>query len=116
MHIYLQSVHPHLSPYWPAIDLSTVRELAGLAERPFVQKAVALPFWSQTVKHTAFGMVSVDVRNTYRWPSAIIKVGFGADELLAMRPDLTAERLFPTGEQLYRHLLAARAPELAVYQ
>jgi hypothetical protein len=48
-----------------------------------------------------------------RWPAAIVKIYFPFAAL--GRDDLTAEKLFPKDEPLYRRLLEVKAPYLAIY-
>jgi hypothetical protein len=129
--IFLQN--PRLSA---VNDLTSVEALRGIADRPFRQEAVLLPFeaLSATPVELPWGppggpyyrpdevslpspklLVSKERRQTHRVPAAMIKVCFGAEELRSARPELTAEYLFPTTEILYSRLLTERAPHLAVY-
>jgi hypothetical protein len=129
--IFLQ--HPRFSA---VNDLTSVEALRGIAERPFRQQAVLLPFeaLSAAPVELPWGspggpyyrsdevslpsprlLVSTDTRITHRVPAAMIKIDFDAEELRSVRPELTAEYLFPTTEILYSRLLSEKAPHLAVH-
>ena len=125
--IFLQ--HPGLS----AVNvLTSVETLRGIAERPFRQQAVSLPFTSLSVSPVELPvypwererigslpsprmLVGKTVTPTHRIPAAMIKIYFSEEELRTARSELTAEYLFPTDEPLYTRLLSSKAPHLAVY-
>ena len=104
----------------PVIDLTEVKGLKGVADRPFIQHAVSLPF--ELIRmypgaETDIGCLpEIWFSPVFRYPSAVIKICFAAEELEKHRPDLTADYLFPKDELLYAELLKAAAPELAVYR
>jgi FRG domain len=125
--IFLQ--HPGLS----AVNvLTSVEALRGVAERPFRQQAVSLPFASKSVSPVELPvypwererigslpsprqLVRTTDTPTHRIPAAMIKIYFSEEELRTARSELTAEYLFPTDEPLYTRLLSSKAPHLAVY-
>lgn len=101
----------------PVVDLRGLEALRDVAERPFAQTAFGLPFeWiDHSFSDRIEGGLGLTSSTEYRYPSVLIKIDFGADELLARQPDLSARTLFPPDDPIYRALLESRAPQLAVY-
>jgi hypothetical protein len=95
------------------VDLARLEALATVAERPTRQFALSLP-----CSYVTFGSPlphirpMIDYQNLIRWPAAIIKLYVSFE---MCDSDITCETLFPKDERLYRELLAAKAPYLAVY-
>lgn len=114
LYIYLQQDRPEN----PVIDISALDGLREHALRPFRQSATALPFvtfdsWQSGGMDSGTGQSSGP---SIRWPSAVVKVNFGAQELHSARPDLVADYLFPKDEDLYRKLVEANVPSVAIYR
>jgi hypothetical protein len=102
------------SQRFAVVYLSRLEMLTAVASRPSRQSAVSLPFEGHSL--VQFPRAPYPLRRSetaYRWPAAIIKLYFPFEDV--GRPDLTAHHLFPTDEPLYRRLLEAKAPHLAVY-
>jgi hypothetical protein len=117
LHIYLQPSNKleNLKDEYPLVDLAHYKALTSVAKRPTYQSAVSLPFGGFTVDRPSLRMLPLfGVRSpAYRWPAAIVKIYFPFAAL--GRDDLTAEKLFPKDEPLYRRLLEVKAPRLAIY-
>jgi hypothetical protein len=120
-------------PGFSAVNvLTSVETLRGIADRPFRQQAVLLPFAGLSVAPVELPVTSAEreqigslpsprqlVSKTgtpaYRIPAAMIKIYFSEKELRTASSELTAEYLFPTDEPLNARLLSSKAPHLAVY-
>jgi len=109
--VYLQSLQ---SDDWPVIDLRKVKELSKVAGRPVVQEAFSLPYKTTKFNQPQDAVWTYD-KNSPRYPTAVIKIYFGADELRHAKPELTSEYLLPTDDELYLTFLHAKLPHLAVY-
>ena len=114
LYIYLQK---H-SDDNPVVDLRQMVQLTGIAERPFVQSAVALPFLTfasvsnPMMMDAGFGVIQ---SGAFRYPTAVIKLLFTAGEIYTARPELDSEHLFPKGDCLYQAFMHNQVPELAIY-
>jgi hypothetical protein len=117
LHVYLQrlSFVDDLRQDHPVIVLSQCRELTAVAKRPVRQSAISMPCgrFCMTPGSSQLPPRFVMAGPSRRWPAAVIKLYFPFDEV--NRPDLTARKLFPTRERLYRALLKIGAPYLAIY-
>ena len=113
LYIYLQKSDRET----PVVDLTHIDQLRGMAHRPFVQSAVALPFrtfgaFASSLMDGGFARVE---GAALRYPTAVIKLLFTHREMQAVCPEINANYLFPKADRLYQSLSAAQVPELAVY-
>jgi hypothetical protein len=105
----------------PIVELGKIRELREVMLRPFRQSASALLFDLLWMEHRPGEWFPGQPRfanrteTKLRWPSAVIRVHFGAEELASSQPELTSDFLFPKEDLLYQRLLEAKAPELCVF-
>jgi hypothetical protein len=113
LYIYLQK-HDRENP---VVELTRIEQLRGVADRPFMQSAVALPF--RTFGTFASSLMDGGFANAegpaFRYPTAIIKLLFAGAEMHAIRPEINSDYLFPKSDRLYQALICSQASELAIY-
>jgi len=104
----------NLNESFPLVHLASLDTLIRVAKRPVCQAGASLPCTAAYVDgYYEPGEFSLQVRTIYRWPAAILKLYFSFEAL--GRTDVTAATLFPSDEVLYRSLLDAKVPYLAIY-
>jgi hypothetical protein len=118
LHVYLQPVSSveDLKEDFPLVDLSRLEALTLAAKRPTRQSAVSMPCGAFGVSQYSPRLhPTLSIRSpNLRWPAGIIKLYFPFESV--ERPDLTAKKLFPKSEPLYRSLIKINAPHLAIYE
>jgi hypothetical protein len=107
----------------PVVDLTGLQKLHGHASRPFAQSAVALPVdWHlsspsflRDPPEFEWTPLHLLTSRQFRYPSAVIKILFGAEDLRDHSPALCQSTLFPLDDPIYNALLRMKAPHLVIY-